>query len=99
MGVSKQENVIDAIASTDTETVPTSSIFTSPDKSSCLSLSSTEWDIRNGTFTYDFISSDAPTNFNFLTHSNILEYDAFTVTWRPLPDRRSLERPAVSKYF
>lgn len=93
----KQDDVLDAIASENkVEFVPTSSVFTSPVKSQCLSVATTEWDCDNGAFQSNFRLSQAPSNINRLTHSSIMDYDAFTLTWRPLSGLRSHDIPSTT---
>ena len=92
----KRDNVINAIASDVIEIVPSSTVFTSPDQKTCLSLPSTEWDCNNGTFKNDFRLSQGSANVNLISFSNIMDFDAFTLTWRPLPGLRSHDIPAIN---
>lgn len=61
----------------------------SPNLTSCITLPTTQWDDDNGTFIHNFKLGTGVTNCELLTHSDVLDFDAFTITWRPLPGLRS----------
>ena len=55
----------------------------------CLTVQSVEWDDTNGCFNNDFYSSSSPTFMEKINPSSILDFDAFTLSWKPLKGLRS----------
>ena len=85
----KSEDVLHTPTASDTDVVACSTTLLSAGGVSCLSLPTAEWDNGNGTFTNDFTLSQALTQIELITTNSILDYDAFTLTWKPLQGLRS----------
>ena len=56
-----------------------------PNMAKAISLSTAQWDEANNAFKNAFEVSTGETLCNYINYSNVLDYDAFTLTWRPLP--------------
>ncbi|MEM1282776.1 MAG: hypothetical protein AAGG81_04405 [Chlamydiota bacterium] len=88
----KQEKTLDPIDSNTMngiEAAPNRNISTRENKTSCISVPTTEWDHETGSFRNKFNVSQRPSNHHIINNNNILDFDAFTFTWRPLPGLRS----------
>ena len=82
-----REDTFEADALSDKIEIDTT--FSSPPQSTSISTPRTEWDDDNGAFVHQFGASMGATNFDHVSDSTLLDFDAFTVTWRPLPGLRS----------
>ena len=75
-------------------TNPSSSVIPSPpcdhtNSTQCMFLASTKWDNDSASFKDTFCINRSPTLFQNISMKNIFEYDAFTISWKPLPGLRS----------
>ena len=84
----KSEDVLTSTTS-DTDVVACSTTMVSTGGVGCLSLSTAEWDEGNDKFENDFELSQAVTHIEHITANTLLDYDAFTLTWKPLQGLRS----------
>jgi hypothetical protein len=91
----KQEDILDANASETAGATSTSASAKAPEHVECLSLPTTEWDSENDNFRHDFGISNGSANCNLISTSNIMDFDAFTLSWRPLPGFRSQDISTV----
>ena len=55
----------------------------------CITLNSTEWDASNGCFKDEFHLASSSTFIEKITPASILDFDAFTLSWKPLKNLRS----------
>ena len=87
----KSEDILHPAIATasDTDVVACSTTMLSNRGVSCISLPTTEWDDGNDSFGNEFDVSQALTHIEELRNSTILDYDAFTLTWKPLQGIRS----------
>ena len=87
--VVKSENILPTSSVPDTDVIACSTTLLSTGGESCLSIPSTEWDNGNDCFANEFDLSQALTYIEHITANTILDYDAFTLTWKPLQGLRS----------
>ena len=85
----KTEQEIQPVLEDDSTILPMRTPITSTREVSCLSISSTEWDSQNNCFKHDFQTSSAQQSIHSINIHNILDYDAFTLSWKPLRGLRS----------
>ena len=86
----KSEDILDpATTASDTDVVACSTTMLSTGGSNCFSLPTIEWDEGNDSFGNEFDASKALTHIEKITATTIFDYDAFTLTWKPLQGLRS----------
>ena len=84
----KEEEIQPVLEETSPITVSSSTVM-STNAVQNLTLSSTKWDDANGCFLNTFKITSSPSFFETINASNILDFDAFTLTWKPLKGLRS----------
>lgn len=86
--IEKTEEEIQPVLIEDSDAVPSVPTIVGHGPVGTISLLSTEWDSENNCFKGDFHVSSARTHINNISTSNILDFDAFTLSWKPLKGLR-----------
>ena len=86
---SKQEEEIQPVLDHDLDIVPEPHLIPSGASVPCITLPSSKWDDTNQRFVHDFIQDSAIPDIQNITASNILDFDCFTVSWKPVKGLRS----------